>query len=300
MILITGATGFVGTHVLRELRDRGETVAALVRATQKAGAPARLGAAVREGDVTDPVSLKVACQGVDRVVHLVAIIRERGKATFQAVNVEGTRHLAEAAAQAGVRHFVHLSALGAGPDPRLRYTYSKWLGEEAVRSSGVPWTIIRPSVIFGEGFGFVDRLVQAVNMTPGLVAVPGSGRTLFQPVWAGDVARVVARVLAEGAPHFGQAYEIGGPEHLSYEQMLDIVMRSLGVRKRKVHVPLFLVRPALAVMERVLPDPPATTTELAQLAKDNITAPDSIERAFGFRPRSFTADPMLGSKGAGG
>lgn len=300
MILVTGATGFVGTHVIKELISSGEKVAALVRAPRKAGALARLGVALREGDVTDPVSLRVACQGVDRVVHLVAIIRERGRATFQAVNADGTRHMAEAAAQAGVRHFVHMSALGAGPDPRLRYTYSKWLGEEAVRGSGVPWTIIRPSVIFGEGFGFVDRLVQAVRMTPGLVAVPGRGATLFQPIWAGDVARVVARVLAEGAPHFGRTYEIGGPEHLSYEQMLDIVMRSLGVRKRKVHVPLFLVRPALAVMERILPDPPATTTELAQLGKDNVTAPDSVERAFGFRPRSFTADPMLGSKGAGG
>ncbi len=145
-----------------------------------------------QGDVTDPVSLREACAGTKQVVHLVAIIRERGPGTFQAVNVRGTQNVVEGAGEAGIEHFIHMSALGAAPEPRYRYTYSKWLGEEAVRQSGLPYTIFRPSVIFGEGFGFVDRLVQAVRMTPGLAPFPdteksGSSRSgwgTWRAAWA--------------------------------------------------------------------------------------------------------------------
>ncbi|MGQ9498255.1 MAG: SDR family oxidoreductase [Desulfotomaculales bacterium] len=287
MVLVTGATGFVGRHVVRELLARGAEVRCLVRRPDKAAEVLARGVELVQGDVTDPASLRGACAGAKQVVHLVAIIRERGPRTFQAVNVRGTQNVVEGARGAGVEHFIHMSALGAAPVPRYRYTYSKWLGEEAVRQSGLPYTIFRPSVIFGEGFGFVDRLVQAVKMAPGLAPVPGHGKVRFQPVWVGDVARCVGEVWQEGAPHYGKTYPLGGPEYLTYEQMLGAVLSVLGRRARKVHVPLWLLRAVVPVLERVLPDPPVTTNELAQLDFDNITDLDGIERQFGFVPRRF-------------
>lgn len=285
MVLVTGATGFVGRHVVRELRERGAGVRCLVRSQDKAEKLLPAGVELVQGDVTHPVSLREACKGVRQVIHLVAIIREKGPRTFRAVNVQGTQNVVDAAKNAGVEHFIHMSALGAAPDPRYRYAYSKWCGEEAVRRSGLPYTILRPSVIFGEGFGFVDRLVQAVRMAPGLAPVPGRGDVRFQPIWVGDVARCLGKIWEEGSPHYGKVYEIGGPEYLTYVEMLDAVLAVLGRRARKVHIPLWLLRAVVPVLERILPDPPVTSGELAQLDFDNVTDLDGVERQFGFVPR---------------
>jgi len=225
-------------------------------------------------------------QGVAAVAHLVAIIHESGRQTFDAVNVAGTRNVVDAAKATGVRRFLHMSALGAVDDSELRYVYSKWLGEEAVRKSGLEYTIFRPSVIFGEGFGFIDRIVQSVNMTRPVVPVPGSGKNRFQPMWSGDVAECFARALNDPATA-GKTYEIGGPEHLTYEQVLDMVMAKLGAKRVKIHVPLFAMRPVAILMDAFLKDPPVTPVQLKQLKLDNTTALDSVERSFGFKPKSL-------------
>lgn len=262
-------------HLLAE----GEAVKPLLRSRTLEG----FSGEVAYGDVTDPAALRAALQGVDTVIHLVAIIREKGSYTFEAVNVQGTANLVQAMQATGVQRLIHMSALGTGPAPQFRYTYSKWRGEEAVRQSGLHWTIFRPSIIFGEGFGFIDRVKQAVTMTPPLASIPGPGKVRFQPIWVEDVARCIAMALRDESA-IGKTYEIGGPEHLTYEEILDLVIRELGLRRIKVHVPLWLLKLVVPLMG-VLPDPPVTSVELAQLdLGDNITALDSVERSFGFRP----------------
>ncbi len=281
----------MGSHLVPKLTKSEEKIKCLVRSFTKAKALREQGIELALGDVTDPQSLREAMQGVDTVIHLVAIIRESKKATFNGVNAQGTKNMVEAARASSVKRFIHMSALGASPNPRYRYTYSKWQGEEAVRSSNLDYIIFRPSVIFGQGFGysFIDSMIRSLTMFPFIAPVPGSGKARFQPIWVEDVISCLIRALESekgglGMEESEKTCEIGGPEHLSYEEMLDTVIHVLGIRRVKVHIPVPLMRLAVIVMERVVSDPPVTSVELAQLDLDNTTDLDSVERHFGFKP----------------
>ena len=286
MILVTGGTGFVGSHLVTRLVESGYEVRCLVRSWAKAEALKARGVELVLGDVTNPKSLKQAMPGVETVIHLVAILRESKVATFNGVNVGGTKNVILAALGSGVKRLIHIGALGANSNPRYRYIYSKWQGEEAVRSSKLDFTILAPSVMFGTGCGFTRELIGSIKMFPFLAPIPGSGKTRFQPIWVEDM--VSCRLQALKGEKSGQTCALGGPEHLTYEQMLDAIMDTLGMKRIKVHLPLPLMRPAVMVMEKVLPNPPVTSGELRQLEVDNITDLDAVERQFGFKPLAFS------------
>ncbi len=282
MILVTGGAGFVGSHLIPRLVETGENVKCLDRSLAKAGTGKASGAELVLGDVSNRQSLEQAMSGVESVIHLVAILRESKGATFDGVNVQGTKNVVQAALGAGVKRFIHIGALGAGPNPRYRYAYSKWQGEEAVRSSNLDYTILEPSIMFGTGAGFITRLIRSLKTFPFLAPIPGSGKTRFQTIWVEDVATCVLKAL--GGEKSRQTCKIGGPEHLTYEPILDAVIDALGTKRIKVHLPLLLMRPAVTAMEKVMSDPPVTLGELKQLEVDNTTDLDSVERQFGFRP----------------
>lgn len=287
MILVTGGTGLVGRHLVRALLAKGYEVRCLVRSVDRARQMLPGEVELVRGDINDSVAVKKACQDVDRVFHLVAVIREKGESTFEHINVEGTLNLVIAAGQAGVKHFVHMSALGACDNPRFKYAYSKWRGEETVKQSGLTWTILRPSVIYGDGFGFIDRLAQSLQYTPRpFVPVPGRGGTLFQPISVEDVVRCLVKII-ENQSLVGKVIEIGGPEHLSYLQILDLLLDKLGEKRYKLYIPMFLMRLAVPLLGSVLRDPPVTLVELKQMDMDNITDPRAVEKIFGFKPRAL-------------
>jgi NADH dehydrogenase len=283
-VLVTGGTGFLGSHLVPRLVAAGHAVRVLARGER----PLRLPEAVVvvKGDVASGAGLDGALHDVDAVIHLVAVIRDRGEYTFQRVNHLGPAKLAAAMRAGGVRRLVHLSALGASPEPRLRYTHSKWLGEQEVRQSGLDYTIFRPSILFGRGDDFLPRLRRSTAPFPFFAPLPGGGKTRFQPIWVEDVVTCLLLALERGDT-IGQLYEIGGPEHLTYEQILDLVLHALGLRRIKVPIPLSLVRPAAALMERLLPDPLVTSHELSLMDVENITALDAVMRAFHFPPASL-------------
>ncbi len=280
LILVTGSTGFVGSHLTAELARLGYRVRAMVR---EGGGPGPV-EKVR-GDVTEPYSLMAACSGVETVVHLVAVIREKGRAGFESVNYRGTVNLIRSAGDSGVKRFIYMSALGAVDDPAYKYAYSKWRAEEAVKSSGMRWAIIRPSVIYGRGFGFFSRLVQSLRLSPPFLApVPGRGKALFQPVAVEDVVRCVIRVIDDGDYDF-KVHEIGGPRHVSYSEMVDILLEVLGTKRIKVPVPMAAIRAAVPLLGFLFRDPPVTEVELKQVGLNNITDPDAVYRNFGFSPK---------------
>ena len=283
MILVTGSSGFLGRNVVKALRTRGESVRCLVRSPSRARVVTDYGVELAYGDILDPASLKDAMRGVDAVVHLVAIIRERGRNTFDRINRQGTESVIQAARDEGVRHLVHVSAIGVQENQAYPYLYSKWLGEQEVIRGGVAYTIIRPSILFGPGDEFINTLAGVVKSFP-VAPVAGDGRVRFQPISVEEVGGIVS--LVAGNHRFGgRIIEVGGPDHLTYNEILDIIARTLGVRRIKVHLPVPLMGLLTRVMEAVIPNPPATTSQLEMLSLDNVTDLDSVERNFKMRPR---------------
>ncbi|TAK27184.1 MAG: NAD-dependent epimerase/dehydratase family protein [Chloroflexota bacterium] len=283
MILLTGATGFVGGHLLEELRKRPEVVRCLVHRSRSPELLRGENVEAVQGSVLDRSSLNGPMRGVDTVIHLVAVIREKGPATFQSVNHLGTRNVVQAAREAGVVRFIHMSANGARNDPHFPYLLSKWQGEEEVRGSGLPYAILRPSIIFGEGDEFITVLADLIKKLP-VVPIIGRGTTRLQPIWVHDVVRCLVAILDRGDSFLGRETTVGGPQQLTYEQIVDTIISVLDVKRWRVHVPLSIMKPLVRLGERVLPYPPITSAELGMLELDNIAAPDAVKEQFGFDP----------------
>ena len=287
-VLVTGATGFLGQRVVRELVQRHYPVRCLVHTPGRERMFADCPVDIHYGNVTDTNVLSTACQGVDSIIHLVAIIRESKNATFDQVNRQGVANLVAAAKAGGVKRFVHVSAIGAANNRAYPYLFSKWRGEREVESGGIPYTIIRPSLLFGQGDEFLTMLAGLVQVSP-LVPVVGLGRNRFQPIAADDVARCAVLALNRN-DLTGKTVEIGGPEQVSYKQILDTVVRTLGKRRLPLYIPPFIMRLNVAIMKALLPKPPITSEQLRMLPNRNVAELRSVERAFGFSPR-----PMEGN-----
>ena len=281
--LVTGATGFLGREVVKALRTRDIEVRCLVHTPGREQILAGRGVDVHYGSVGDPAALRAAIYNVDAVVHLVGVIRESGPVTFKGVNRGGTQNVVEVAKREGVGHFVYVSAIGARDDHRYPYLRTKWQGEQAVIGSGMPYTILRPSIQFGEGDEFINTLAGLVRTFP-VVPVAGPGKNAFQPIAVEEVARCVAESVGSEELK-GKVIEIGGPDHLSYNAIVDIVARTYGVRRIKLHIPLLLMGPVVRLMEWLLPRPPATTQQLRMLPVPNIAQINTVEQVFGFAPK---------------
>lgn len=285
VVCITGSTGFVGRHIAHELCSRGLKVRCVTRSTSDLTPLVGLDIETCQGDVTNMTSLEKALQNVGTVVHLVAIIRETGDTTFEAVNLAGTKNLLHAAKRMGVKRFIYMSNLGAGPDRRFPLLYTKWQAEEEVRNSGIDFVILRPSVIFGRGDGFVTVLAGVIKRTP-LIPIIGSGKTRFQLISVEDVAACVAQSVEEEIVT-NQAVPLGGPSYLTYEEIVDLIIERLKLRRLKVHIPVPLMHFVAWTGEKLGLTLPVTSAQLAMLTKDNITSLDAVERVFGFKPVSL-------------
>ena len=282
MILVTGPTGYVGRRIVPAFTSRGHSLRCLVHNPSRARSLADQGVETVQGEVLNPDSLRPALEGVDVVVHLVAIIREKGEYTLERVNHQGTRNILQATKEAGVKRFIHASTIGVSDDSSIPYLYSRWLGEQEVVQSGIPFTILRFSLGFGEGDEFFNVLAALVKALP-IVPVVGDGRSKFQPIAVEEVAECFARAYEDDST-IGSTIEIGGPEHLTYEEIIDLISDTLNIRIAKVHVPVPLMRPLVKVMDVLMPHPPVTSQQLKMLKIDNITNLDSVERNFGFKP----------------
>lgn len=286
--LVTGATGFVGREVVKALCSRDIEVRCLVHSPASARVLSEHKVDLHYGSVEDPASLEKAVHDVDVVLHLVAVIRESKSVTFQGVNRKGTENVVEAARSGGAKHFVHVSAIGVADDPAYPYLYSKWQGEQAVIKSGIPYTILRPSLLFGEGDEFFNILGGLVRAFP-VVPIPGSGKNTFQPVAVDELAQCVAGAVGRDEL-MGKTIEVGGPEHLTHNDIIDIISRTFGTRRLKLHIPVPIMGVMVRLMEVVLSRPPVTTQQLRMAAIPNVGSLNTVEEAFGFKPR-----PLEGS-----
>jgi NADH dehydrogenase len=285
MILVIGGTGFVGRHFIQRLRKEGISVRVLARKPENAGLLRDLGVELVRGDLEDNASLEKAAAGAERVVHLVGIIQETRHASFQGIHVDGTRNVLDASKKAGVRRFFYLSALGTRPAAKSSYHKTKWAAEELVRTSGTPYTILRPSLIYGTGDGFTTRLSEMIRLSPFLPVI-GQGRSKVQPIFIDDVVSCMVKAVMTDA-FLNKEYEIGGPEQLTYEEVTVALAEALGIRRPVLHMPLALMKPAAGLLEALLPAPPVTTDQLIMLQEDNVCDMRDIRDIFGIEPVQF-------------
>jgi len=284
VILVTGASGFVGRHMLNRLAADGRPLRAMIRERSTAHIPG--GVEVVGSDLTRPDSLPEAVRGIQVIVHCAAIAADRKEtltATYDAVNRLGTEHLVAAAREAGVRRLVVMSGLGTFEAPPGTYVATRWGLESAVRSSGIPYVILQPSVLFGERAPFVSPLARRAR--PPLTPLLG-GDVRFQPLWIRDVVRCLVQAIDDDALT-GRSYPLGGAEQLTMREIMQTIGKGLGKSVLLVPLPMWAARVQANLMSTLLPHPPLTPATLELFGFENVTDLDSVERHFRFTPRGF-------------
>jgi NADH dehydrogenase len=255
-------------------------VRCIVRDPHKAAKLAAWGCELVQGDVTDSAALRRAVDGVDAVVHLVAIRQGRDR-DFERIMVGGTRDLLAAAKEVGVRRFVHMSALGTSEETKdlVPYYGAKWETEQLVRGSGLPYVIFRPSFVFGPDGGILPTFVKLARYTP-VTPITGSGKQRIQPIWAGDLANYFGDAVTRDDVA-EQLYELGGPDAVTWNEFWARLKRTLGQRRPSVHVPMAFMRANALVTERLPGNVPLTRDLLKMLQHgDNVVSDDSAVRTF--------------------
>ncbi len=286
MIIITGATGFVGEEIVKQARAAGHPVRAIVRDPQRASwLVERYGVELFHGNVLYAPSIEGAMKDAKCVIHLVGIIREWKENTFERVHVQATKHVIDEAKKASVKRFVHMSALGTRENAGSRYLQTKWAGEDLVRKSGLAWSIFRPSFIYGPKDKAINTLAKLVQRLP-FVPVLGDGNTKIQPISVANVARAFVGAIRNDES-ISQVYDLCGPEAFTWNELYDKLQAILGTRKPKFHLPLPIARVQAALFEKILPNPPFTRDQLLMLQEDNVGNPKPAERDFVLEQESF-------------
>lgn len=286
-VLLLGSTGFFGRAVTHKILDAGHQLRVLVRDPMKAAAYKVRGAQVMTGDAINPAALNQACQGVEHVVSLVAVRRNKPQSMFE-VNADGPRVLGQVAKATGAKSVILVSAIGARLDQKYKYLTSRWMGEQELAKSGVPGTILRFSFILAEDGGVLVDFERAANFGPFLI-IPGDGKTQMQPILREDAARCVVEAIGK-ADLLGKIIELGGPEVVTYETMFDWFIKARGVKKPKLHMMPQLLMPGAMVMELLQDNPVATPDEINTIQLPNIAdGLDSVTAHFGWRPSAPSA-----------
>ena len=290
LVLVTGAAGFVGNNVVSKLVEKGYDVRAVVRNPEKA--EKRLGqygdtVEIVQGDVTNRSVWANLMKGVDAVVHTVAISMEKGGQTYEEVNYQGTINVMDAAVDAKVGRFINISQNGADSSLPYRFLASKGKAQEYVAmQDGIKWTAIRPSAIFGPQDEFFNTFARLVKLTPLIFPLIGGGKAEFQPVSVFDVAEATLRSI-EDDNTVGKELVIGGPEALTLGEIEKRVIKTLGTSRLMVSVPVFLLRPVVAIMENTLPGSPVSSSLLDLLAVPNTVPDNALVDEFGMDPIPF-------------
>jgi len=294
-VFVTGATGFVGQEILRQLHGAGRSIRLLAREPQSARvqkAVSSYRAEVHNGNVLEPGSLKGALDGMHAIIHLAGVISEFGENTFENVHTRGTQNLVAAAQEAGVERFIHMSALGTRPHAVSRYHQTKWAAEEVVRQSDLDYTIFRPSLIFGPGDRFVNLFARLIRFSP-VLPILAADSARFQPVAVEAVGAALVVAIA-GRRSMGQTCDLCGPEALTLAEIVDEICGAMGRRRFKVRVPLAFSRRQAAFLEFIFPRlfrraAPLNRDQLIMLQEDNLGDPRPANKMFGLSPVPFRA-----------
>jgi uncharacterized protein YbjT (DUF2867 family) len=291
LILLTGATGTIGTPLLRRLTAMGEPVRCLVRDPRRLGAE-RVRVQIALGDLGNPASFRNAMRGVDTVVHLAAAIRDQPGGSIEELDAVATLRLVRAAERAGVKRFMFFSAIGASLHSPARFFRAKALAEEAVEDAGVDSTVFAPSIVYSPGDPWITLLDRLTRLP--VAPVSGAGDALYQPIWADDVADCVVGALRNSNGQ--RRYELAGPEALTYDGIVKTALRAFGRRRRLLHVPLPVVRASLAVAGAFAGPSVFATWDEAELMELSMTTPTGTADAESLGVKPLPMGAVLGAR----
>ena len=303
-VLITGVTGFIGSHAAKLFVEAGHSVRGLSRRGAKGERELQAVEYVEGVDIGDASTITAQMfEGIDVVLHLIGIIQESpGGQTFQRIHVDGTKNVIAAAKAANFQgRIIYMSAIGSSASSASEYSRTKAAAEELVRESGIAYTIFRPSLVIGPDGEFVQQMGDLIKhgglpipVPFPVIPVPGSGENKFQPVWVDDLLNCVL-IASTDPDSAGKTFEVGGGSQLTFNELLTAMAASMGVHKPLLHAPIAVLSIAASVMESVLPKPPVTRDQLKNLKVDNITSSHAISEKFGIHPLDF--DQMLAKIG---
>ena len=280
MILVTGGTGFVGSHLIKRLASERIQTRCLARKTSAIEKLKELGIEVAYGDVLDKESLKKAVEHVETVIHLVGIIVEKKGATFEIIHTQGTKNLVDVSKAAGVQRFIYISALGARENARSRYHKTKWEAERAVINSGMEYVIFRPSIMIGEGGEFITMPSKIVRWA--LIIPIIDGESKVQPIYVENTVDCIIKSLTD-TKTTNRIFEIAGPDQITYKELFLILMEVLDVDNPTFQIPITFMWPAACILERVMEKPPITTQQLIMLQEDNICDIREMQEVFNLK-----------------
>jgi uncharacterized protein YbjT (DUF2867 family) len=293
LVVVTGASGLVGTHVCAQLAGAGWKIRAIVRDARKAAH--RLGhlpIEVRVADIRNADSMRSALAGAGSIVHLAAIAIEKKSETYTDTNSEATRILLDTAEAASITRLVYMSQNGSDSQSPYAFLRSKGIAQDAVTSSRLNWTVLRPSVIFGPEDEFINVLARLIRISPLVFPLPGGGTARFQPVAVGDVARAVSKVIGDDST-FGKSYALGGPTPLTLKQMTERILIAMNTSRALIGIPVSILRPLVSAAEKILPHPPVTSGLLDLLALDNTIPHNDLKLSLGIQPTPFAPEELL-------
>ncbi len=289
MILVTGATGFIGRALTRQLVESGHSVRILLRPSPSTpNLPTGVPVEVAVTSLDDVRGLRAAMRGIDVVYHLAGGEGEGGRANLQAVDIDGTRNLAEAAADAAVKRIFYISHLGADRASGFPVLKAKGIAEEHLRKSGIPFTILRGSILFGPQDTFTSGLAMLMALAPGFMPLPGKGETLVQPLWIEDLTTCLVWALDDPAT-LNQTYDIGGSEYLSLRQVTETIMQVTKQPRLLVFWPAPLMRLITVMIESAFPRFPISVFWLDYMAVNRTCPVDTIPHVFGLMPARFAS-----------
>jgi len=287
MILVTGATGFIGRILVRQLNETGQQVRVLLRPSMRSPRlPKGVPVEVAVVSLTDARGLRAALRGVDQIYHLASAAAQGREGSLFTTDIEGTRTLAQVAADAEIERFIYLSHLGADRASAFPIHKSKGIAEEYIRKSGVPHTIIRSSIVFGPEDGFTTALAEILRFAPGILPIPGDGRTLLQPLWVEDLVTCLIWAL-QNPDMVNQTYEIGGGEYFTLRQIIENIMEVTHTRRLLLPFPPPYMRALVVLLESFARQLGVSTYWVDYVAVNRTCPVENLPRTFGLMPARF-------------
>jgi uncharacterized protein YbjT (DUF2867 family) len=284
MILVTGGTGFIGKALIRHLVEQGHSVRTLIKpSTRSPDLPRRVSVDVSVSSLGDERGLRASMVGIDTVFHLASAERQGPRASLMETDIQGTRAIVEAASDAGVQRIYYISHLGADRASAYPVLKVKAIAEEFIRRSGLDYLILRTALVFGPDDGFTTGLASILGSVPFIFLTPGNGQVLLQPLWVDDLVTALAWSLEDSETR-NRTIEVGGPEYLSFNQIVELVMQEISLRRRLVSISPPLLRGTTVFWESIFPNLPLSVYWLDYLAVNRTTALDTLPRVFNLMP----------------